>query len=238
MKTFDLAGKIARFFINSKLTPVLIAAICAFGLLAIVETPRQENPQITMPAAIIVTQYPGADRRRSAEAGHRARRTRSPRSAGHRAHLLDIAAERLDSHRPLSRRRRSHQIVRRAVRSSVRASRGSAAGRGTAANHAALRRRHSDCRVDAARSELRPRRARCRRGTFDHRRFSPSTACRRSRHTAAGRARSTSRSIPYVGRVRASPRAIARALGAADAFRRVAASWAVRGKLRSTPARR
>lgn len=56
----NLAGRIARFFLHSKLTPVLIAAICALGLLAIVQTPRQENPQITMPAAIIVTQFPGA----------------------------------------------------------------------------------------------------------------------------------------------------------------------------------
>jgi multidrug efflux pump subunit AcrB len=56
----NLAGRIAAYFLRSKLTPVLVIAICAWGLLAIFLTPRQENPQITMPAATIVTQYPGA----------------------------------------------------------------------------------------------------------------------------------------------------------------------------------
>lgn len=55
-----LAGRIARYFLRSKMTPALVVAICALGLLAIAGTPRQENPQITMPAAVIVTQYPGA----------------------------------------------------------------------------------------------------------------------------------------------------------------------------------
>jgi len=50
----------ARYFLRSKLTPAIVVAICVWGLIAIVETPRQENPQITMPAATIVTQYPGA----------------------------------------------------------------------------------------------------------------------------------------------------------------------------------
>ncbi|HVA28646.1 MAG TPA: efflux RND transporter permease subunit [Candidatus Baltobacteraceae bacterium] len=54
------AGRIARTFLQSKLTPAIVVAICVWGLLAIFQTPRQENPQITMPAATIVTQYPGA----------------------------------------------------------------------------------------------------------------------------------------------------------------------------------
>lgn len=56
----NVAGRIARYFLQSKLTPALVIAICAFGLFAVFQTPRQENPQITMPAALIVTQYPGA----------------------------------------------------------------------------------------------------------------------------------------------------------------------------------
>ena len=56
----NLAGRIAAYFLRSKLTPVIVIAICAWGLIAIIFTPRQENPQITMPAATIVTQYPGA----------------------------------------------------------------------------------------------------------------------------------------------------------------------------------
>src|SRR5579875_3676263 len=60
MKRRNLAGRIAEYFLHSKLTPALAAAITALGLFAIFATPRQENPQITMPAAVIVTQYPGA----------------------------------------------------------------------------------------------------------------------------------------------------------------------------------
>jgi len=56
----NLAGRIAAHFLTSKLTPAIVLAICAWGLIAIFATPRQENPQITMPAATIVTQYPGA----------------------------------------------------------------------------------------------------------------------------------------------------------------------------------
>ena len=56
----NFAGRIAAYFLQSKITPVIVIAICAWGLIAIVFTPRQENPQITMPAATIVTQYPGA----------------------------------------------------------------------------------------------------------------------------------------------------------------------------------
>lgn len=56
----NAAGRIARYFLTSKLTPAIVIAICVWGLLAIFQTPRQENPQITMPAALIMTQYPGA----------------------------------------------------------------------------------------------------------------------------------------------------------------------------------
>lgn len=59
MNKQGLAGNIARYFLQSKLTPAIVVAISVWGLLAIFQTPRQENPQITMPAAMIVTQYPG-----------------------------------------------------------------------------------------------------------------------------------------------------------------------------------
>ncbi|MGA2394105.1 MAG: efflux RND transporter permease subunit, partial [Candidatus Lustribacter sp.] len=56
----NLAGRIAVYFLTSKLTPAIVLAICVWGVIAIFGTPREENPQITMPAATIVTQYPGA----------------------------------------------------------------------------------------------------------------------------------------------------------------------------------
>ncbi|HET9029137.1 MAG TPA: efflux RND transporter permease subunit [Candidatus Aquilonibacter sp.] len=60
MNKQNIAARLAQYFLQSKLTPTMVLAIVFVGILAILATPRQENPQITMPAAVIVTQYPGA----------------------------------------------------------------------------------------------------------------------------------------------------------------------------------
>jgi multidrug efflux pump subunit AcrB len=55
------AGKIARFFIDSKLTPLVIVASILLGLAAVVALPREEEPQIIVPMIDIFVQMPGAD---------------------------------------------------------------------------------------------------------------------------------------------------------------------------------
>jgi multidrug efflux pump subunit AcrB len=55
-----LAGRTARFFIQSPLTPLLFVAMMLMGLLGLVMTPRQEDPQISVPMIDIFVQYPGA----------------------------------------------------------------------------------------------------------------------------------------------------------------------------------
>ncbi|MBL7958839.1 efflux RND transporter permease subunit [bacterium] len=55
-----LAGKIAYAFINSKLTPLLMAAFLAIGLYSAYLTPSEEEPQISVPIADVFVQYPGA----------------------------------------------------------------------------------------------------------------------------------------------------------------------------------
>ncbi len=55
-----LAGKIANAFITSKLTPLLMAAFLVIGLYTAYLTPREEEPQISVPIADIFVQYPGA----------------------------------------------------------------------------------------------------------------------------------------------------------------------------------
>ena len=55
-----MAGKIAKTFIHSPLTPLLLAACLALGLLGIIITPRQEDPQISVPMVDIFFKYPGA----------------------------------------------------------------------------------------------------------------------------------------------------------------------------------
>ena len=55
-----IAGNIAKKFINSKLTPLLMAAFLGIGLFTASLTPREEEPQIDVPIADIFVQYHGA----------------------------------------------------------------------------------------------------------------------------------------------------------------------------------
>lgn len=56
----NLAGKLARNFLTSKLTALFILAVTLTGLLALAVTPREYNPQIVVPAANIIVAKPGA----------------------------------------------------------------------------------------------------------------------------------------------------------------------------------
>jgi multidrug efflux pump subunit AcrB len=54
------AGKIARFFIDSKLTPLIIVASMLLGLGALYALPREEEPQIIVPMIDIFVSMRGA----------------------------------------------------------------------------------------------------------------------------------------------------------------------------------
>lgn len=54
------AGGIAKLFINSKLTPLLMVAFLIIGAYSSYLTPREEEPQIDVPIADIFLAYPGA----------------------------------------------------------------------------------------------------------------------------------------------------------------------------------
>ena len=60
MTDLGFAGKIARAFINSKLTPLIVAASLLLGLYAVLVTPREEEPQIVVPMVDIYLPMPGA----------------------------------------------------------------------------------------------------------------------------------------------------------------------------------
>jgi multidrug efflux pump subunit AcrB len=64
MKTeLGTAGKLARAFIDSKLTPLVIAASVLLGLGAVVMLPREEEPQIIVPMIDVFVEMPGASAR-------------------------------------------------------------------------------------------------------------------------------------------------------------------------------
>ena len=56
-----LTGRLAHAFIDSKLTVLVMLASLFFGLWSVMTTPREENPQISMPAAGVKVILPGAD---------------------------------------------------------------------------------------------------------------------------------------------------------------------------------
>lgn len=59
-ENLNLAGKLAAMFIHSKITLLIMIAVFLAGMLALVLTPREYNPQIVVPAANIIVPKPGA----------------------------------------------------------------------------------------------------------------------------------------------------------------------------------
>ncbi|KAB0671798.1 efflux RND transporter permease subunit [Oryzomonas sagensis] len=60
MERLGFAGKIAHAFIDSKLTPLIVAASLLLGVFAVKMTPREEEPQIVVPMVDIYLPLPGS----------------------------------------------------------------------------------------------------------------------------------------------------------------------------------
>jgi multidrug efflux pump subunit AcrB len=55
------SGRLARVFLGSRLTPLLVAAALGLGALALLATPREEEPQIRVPMVDLRVGWPGAE---------------------------------------------------------------------------------------------------------------------------------------------------------------------------------
>ena len=55
-----IAGRLAAAFIDNKLTPILVIVSFFLGLIAILTTPKQEDPDIVVPMIDVIVKYPGA----------------------------------------------------------------------------------------------------------------------------------------------------------------------------------
>src|SRR6266540_650730 len=55
-----LAGRMAKPFLRSKLTPVIVLASIGLGVAAVLLTPREEEPQIVVPMVDVIVPMPGA----------------------------------------------------------------------------------------------------------------------------------------------------------------------------------
>ncbi|MDA8214804.1 MAG: efflux RND transporter permease subunit, partial [Nitrospiraceae bacterium] len=60
MEVIGTAGKIAKAFIKSKLTPLIVIASLILGVFAVIVTPREEEPQIVVPMIDVFVSHPGA----------------------------------------------------------------------------------------------------------------------------------------------------------------------------------
>ncbi|RPJ83446.1 MAG: efflux RND transporter permease subunit, partial [Acidobacteria bacterium] len=60
MRSIGKAGSVARAFIVSKLTPLIIVASILLGVGAVILLPREEEPQIIVPMIDVFVQMPGA----------------------------------------------------------------------------------------------------------------------------------------------------------------------------------
>jgi multidrug efflux pump subunit AcrB len=59
LTNLGIAGNLTRAFIKSPLTPLFLLAAFAFGLVALLTLPREEEPQISVPMVDIIVQAPG-----------------------------------------------------------------------------------------------------------------------------------------------------------------------------------
>jgi multidrug efflux pump subunit AcrB len=62
-KPLGLSGRVARAFVHSKLTPLLVIFSLALGVGSILITPREEEPQIQVPMIDVLVPFPGASAR-------------------------------------------------------------------------------------------------------------------------------------------------------------------------------
>jgi multidrug efflux pump subunit AcrB len=60
VNNIGISGKIAKSFIQSKLTPLIVIASLLLGIFAVIVTPREEEPQIVVPMIDVIVTYPGA----------------------------------------------------------------------------------------------------------------------------------------------------------------------------------
>jgi multidrug efflux pump subunit AcrB len=60
MSKKGIAGAFAEYFIDSKLTPLIIIASILLGIAAVIALPREEEPQIIVPMVDVFVQMPGA----------------------------------------------------------------------------------------------------------------------------------------------------------------------------------
>ena len=59
-RSHGLSGRVAAFFQQAQITPLLAVVALLLGVFAVLVTPREEEPQINVTMANVVIPFPGA----------------------------------------------------------------------------------------------------------------------------------------------------------------------------------
>ena len=105
--TMGIAGRVAQAFLRSKLTPLVTLASLAVGFSASLATPREEEPQISVPMIDVVAALAGRVATRGRESARAADRAAHARDPGRRPRLQHVRRRIRDGDRSLQGRRRS-----------------------------------------------------------------------------------------------------------------------------------
>ncbi len=146
-KAYGFAGRLASMFIDSKLTPIVVAASLLLGAFAILMLPREEEPQIKVPMIDVMVAMPGAECARRREPRHAPDRKAALGNRRRRIPLLDRQPGRESYHRPLQGRHRSRGGPRAAEPETADEFRPHPARRDAAVDQAAHNRRRADRRA-------------------------------------------------------------------------------------------
>ena len=101
----NLVSRIVAVFLRGNLSVLLIVITLAVGALALLKTPREEDPQIVVPMADVFVQVPGAECRGGRAAGFHAAGAAALPDRRRGVRLLHVAPGRGDRHRAVLRRR-------------------------------------------------------------------------------------------------------------------------------------
>ena len=156
------SGRIARAFLNSKLTPLLVVFSLLLGVFAVLVTPREEEPQIKVPMIDVLVALPGAT---AQEVERRVDLAGGEGDLGdpqRRVRLLHDAALGRHDHRPLPGRHRPRSGGGAGARQAGRACPVAAARRPAAGRRAARHRRRPG-RLPTRCGRKTPRRCSCAR---------------------------------------------------------------------------
>ena len=100
-----IAGRIARAFIGSKLTPLLVITSLLLGAAATLLLPREEEPQIRVPMIDVLVSMPGFSAKEVEERATRPMEKLLWEIPERGIYLLDLPRGREPGHRPLQGRR-------------------------------------------------------------------------------------------------------------------------------------